>query len=274
MSTSTPSRVPAGWYHDPAGSGHPRWWDGAAWTDHLLEQDSPPGPDLVARTPRTATVVSSTAAKTAGIFDKDVAGASTTTPSRTTVAATTPGTTTAPITTVGPAKPRVSATTTTGDSALSPLTPAALEAVMARIEEANGTAQALGAPRSRQEVVNTLPAWTLAAMPALFSTAMVALFIALDLHMPFVRIGVAVLFAIWVILLAIRDAHELRRAGHEHTASPAWILLSPLAYLIARASHVRARTASGYGPVAVWAGLVAVQLVAIIAFPVVAQLLI
>ncbi|MES2170943.1 MAG: DUF2510 domain-containing protein [Actinomycetota bacterium] len=31
-----------GWYSDPAGSGSLRWWDGFAWTDHLLDPGDPP----------------------------------------------------------------------------------------------------------------------------------------------------------------------------------------------------------------------------------------
>jgi hypothetical protein len=39
--TNVSGPTPAGWYHDPAGSGHLRWWDGSAWTAHLVPQPEP-----------------------------------------------------------------------------------------------------------------------------------------------------------------------------------------------------------------------------------------
>ncbi|HVU73392.1 MAG TPA: DUF2510 domain-containing protein [Mycobacteriales bacterium] len=38
MSDATP---PAGYYPDPAGSGHQRYWDGAQWTSHLVPGQAP-----------------------------------------------------------------------------------------------------------------------------------------------------------------------------------------------------------------------------------------
>jgi hypothetical protein len=39
--TDTPASTPAGWFADPAGSGQLRWWNGAAWTEHLAPQPTP-----------------------------------------------------------------------------------------------------------------------------------------------------------------------------------------------------------------------------------------
>src|SRR6187402_3103760 len=30
--------VPAGWYEDPASSTHVRWWNGVAWTEHVMDK--------------------------------------------------------------------------------------------------------------------------------------------------------------------------------------------------------------------------------------------
>jgi hypothetical protein len=41
---ATNDGVPAGWYTDPGGSSGQRWWDGTAWTDHLLPESPAPAP--------------------------------------------------------------------------------------------------------------------------------------------------------------------------------------------------------------------------------------
>lgn len=37
MTEPTSSNVPAGWYPDPAGGPHSRWWDGVQWTEHFQQ---------------------------------------------------------------------------------------------------------------------------------------------------------------------------------------------------------------------------------------------
>jgi len=39
----TPAIVPPGWYPDPGQTAALRWWDGAAWTEHLSPTWQPPG---------------------------------------------------------------------------------------------------------------------------------------------------------------------------------------------------------------------------------------
>lgn len=33
-----------GWYADPGGVGHQRWWDGTNWTQHLVDENKAPLP--------------------------------------------------------------------------------------------------------------------------------------------------------------------------------------------------------------------------------------
>jgi hypothetical protein len=311
MSTSTSHRVPAGWYHDPAGSGHPRWWDGSGWTEHLLD-DLSPGPSIpgerAARSELRARLTSAAGATADAASARD-APATAETSSTVDAAATWTGsigtaTGTAPARTTD-APPSVPPLTSgPSHSTFGALTPSALEAVMARIEErgsftplavpgrpsappaASVSRRPLAGPRrtsagpraaaragsDRPDVVNTLAAWIIAALPALYAAVMVAIVFAVDVRAPAIRIAVTAIFVLGMIALAVLDARGLRRAGYGSVASAAWVLLTPLAYLLLRARAVRSRTGRGYGPAAVWGALVLLQLVLVAAVPVLARL--
>jgi hypothetical protein len=60
---------------------------------------------------------------------------------------------------------------------------------------------------------------------------------------------VAVSIVGWIILVALSfaDAAGLRTGGNRSTGSPLWMLLSPLAYLIARAFHIARWDSSPWG---------------------------
>jgi hypothetical protein len=60
-----------------------------------------------------------------------------------------------------------------------------------------------------------------------------------------------VLWAV-VIGLAVLDHAKLRSGGNTTAASPLWVLLTPLAYLIVRAQHVRMYAAGGWTVVIWW----------------------
>jgi hypothetical protein len=59
---------------------------------------------------------------------------------------------------------------------------------------------------------------------------------------------------IWVALvwLAFADRRKLLSLGNNSAASPFWVLLTPLAYLIVRAQHVRLYAMGGWASVVWW----------------------
>lgn len=65
--------------------------------------------------------------------------------------------------------------------------------------------------------------------------------------------------ALLVIALAFVDRHLLRTAGHPAVASGFWILLTPIAYLSARAVNTTRHTGRGWKPF--WAHLIVVLLI-------------
>lgn len=121
--------------------------------------------------------------------------------------------------------------------------------------------------RLRRLPSNTLSAWLLALAP------LVGLAVNFGLAIPqsgtttqtnLLLVSVALL--LWTLLLALSDRRRLRAAGHERTASPWLVLLTPLVFLVVRGVMVHRATWSGLGPI--WthlAALVAVPGILVVA---------
>ena len=106
--------------------------------------------------------------------------------------------------------------------------------------------------------VNTPSVWIITALPAV-ALAIAAALIAFapDFYTPFTQGALAFVFAIAGIGLAVNDRRQLMLRSHQHTASPAWILLTPLAYLVARASNTKKQAGRGWAPALVFVLFVA-----------------
>ena len=75
---------------------------------------------------------------------------------------------------------------------------------------------------------------------------------AAEFYTQFIQGGLAFVVVMASFALAIRDRQQLTLRSHQSTASPAWIFLSPLAYLIARATHTRRQAGRGWAPAIVF----------------------
>jgi len=97
--------------------------------------------------------------------------------------------------------------------------------------------------------VNTLAVWLITVLPAVALGAAVLLIrFAPDFYTPFTQGALAFVFAIAGIALAATDRRQLTMRSHQSAASPAWILLTPLAYLIARAANTKRQAGRGWAP--------------------------
>ena len=81
-------------------------------------------------------------------------------------------------------------------------------------------------------------------------------------------------FFVFTLVLGFQDRARLRLLGHDQTASPWWIVLSPLVYLIVRSVRVRQSTGRrGSGPLTTYICLYIAPAIAIIVASVVASAL-
>lgn len=102
-------------------------------------------------------------------------------------------------------------------------------------------------------VAYTASAWWLATLPLWWGVIETCLFLSLDqFYTPFIQLFVRLIIVSIAIGLMVHDRKVLRRDGHPTTATPWWFLLTPFAYLISRAVHVRRSMKRGWAPVVVW----------------------
>ena len=106
---------------------------------------------------------------------------------------------------------------------------------------------------TKPTLVNTLSVWIIAITPLLMAGVAVGVVSYLaEFYTLFMQGGLVVIFAVATIAFAIRDQRELSAAGHLRTASPAWLLLTPLAYLISRTVEVKRQSGYAGGALLVW----------------------
>jgi hypothetical protein len=112
---------------------------------------------------------------------------------------------------------------------------------------------------SRPERVDTLSLWVIVALPLIMVATLAAVATQLtEFYTLFMEGGVLFIFALLTLVFAARDQRQLIDSGHLKTASPAWMLLTPLAYLIARTVEVKRQSGRMSGALWVWLAVIAI----------------
>ncbi|HNP16645.1 MAG TPA: DUF2510 domain-containing protein [Terrimesophilobacter sp.] len=110
-------------------------------------------------------------------------------------------------------------------------------------------------------------AWTIATMPVWATLLVLGLIITLgDLYSTFLIALTSVVIFAFAVSLAVHDRHVLDNSLHTRTATPWWMLLSPLVYLIVRGYHVSRTVGHGWAPLVVYILCSFVPAVAVLAF--------
>jgi len=266
--------IPAGWYPDPAGSFQQRWWDGTAWTNDFAQYR----PTLVHSAPAVQALQARAAAISGVAFDQQQNSDVTHFASGQVSAAAAeqaqqaqqalplqgvdpvpsvnpvpsvdplpsfnlPAESRAPLSTVGqPNAGNVMLIAVPSRSA-KPAIAAANSSFGTEYQPFGQTAEVSFGQKQLSEYRFTVSVWAIAALPAV----VIGVAYALAAYLPaiytiFMQVILLSLFAFSTVALAIRDRFSLRKEGHERAASPAWMLLTPVAYLAARTPAVARET--------------------------------
>jgi hypothetical protein len=113
--------------------------------------------------------------------------------------------------------------------------------------------------RAEHGIAYTRAAWWIAGSPFWVVLPQVIVFEVFDSFAPLPRTtldaGIALVSTVALIalvVLAFSDRRALVRGGNDSAASPWWTLLTPLAYLIARARQVQFYATGGWASVLWW----------------------
>lgn len=109
--------------------------------------------------------------------------------------------------------------------------------------------------------------WALATMPVWTTIVVLALVIGLQgFYTTFLAAMTGILMFLLTVMFGMHDQKVLKDSLHVSTASPWWILLSPLAYLIVRSIYVHRAVGHGWAPFVVYMICSFVPAVAFLAF--------
>jgi hypothetical protein len=235
MADTIVAKIPAGWYPDPLGLPQRRWWDSSSWTQHVT-------PDNQAAPHAQATGYATNTYGTATHADHDgyaAGGSSVGTLTRT--------------------RPTDHLVQQTDEPAVQ-----AAPIAHAYIPMAMNTPVQFRKPEGPR-ASGTAAAWMIAVMPLVQLATVLALILLLEDFGSFMQAAVAFVFFLWTAVLASHDKRKLLTLGHRAAASPWWLLLTPLAYLIARTVCVRKQGGQGSAPMWVYILLSTIPAVAAVA---------
>jgi Protein of unknown function (DUF2510) len=218
---------PVGWYPETAESTMLRWWDGTAWTDHTMdpEQDVAAGyaAELIADEEMVSAVAREAAVTSTALFDDSAITDET--------------------------RERIARGYTANTEINLPgLSKSGLGK--------NSTGQASWWDTSRQPAPTTSSTesvWALAFTPWVAALASLGAALVYTLISPQwgTLIAGALVPVLWMLATAVQDRKSLGELGFPRTASAWWILLGPLAYMIARTISVLKTTDKGKAPLVV-----------------------
>lgn len=220
MADVSVAEIPAGWYPDPMGLPQRRWWDSSSWTQHVTPEhhDAP----LSRQAGRSTDFVSHHAAYASQEIANSV------------------GTLTQTRPTDRVEQPR------SGTAAVD-----VPQMAHAYIPMAVNTPVQFRQPEGPR-ASSTASVWMIAVMPAVQLAVVLALILVLEDFGHFMQAAVAFVFFLWTAVLASHDKRRLLTLGHREAATPWWLLLTPLAYLIARTRCVRKQGGHGSSPMWVY----------------------